>query len=317
MTSAVILLGMGAVLWGILWGARWWLNRRQRQRATRGSRETQELQALVDSFKGTHAASKGILLAILGVGVIVATGVGALFISLMANGHASSHAPARKRITRPERLPGMKAMDVRPMAAHGQVVIVVTEDGAEPLDKPLEHCEPGHVAHVRHDGVRCHRLESPEATRLLRPHRLEQRPAPMELPAMRAPPPVMQQGMAPAVGKDVAKRKGFFQRYAEIVYFLSTFLGVALRFAWDHNLERRRCEQAGRTVERFDLMNLVVGFFIGVAVHLLMSKAMGVGYEKATFQNVLLASYNGFLWPSILKEVSEFRELRKSDGTAA
>ena len=63
-------------------------------------------------------------------------------------------------------------------------------------------------------------------------------------------------------------------------------------------------------------MNLVVGFFIGVAVHLLMSKAMGVGYEKATFQNVLLASYNGFLWPSILKDVSEFRELRRGDGAA-
>jgi len=334
-TSTVILLAMIGTMWGIIAGYRAYFNRRKRRQvATNSGRETQELQAMVDAFKGSHAVSRGWMMGLMAAGVAVATALGALFISLMAG------EPGGSTKTMPQRASGMSAAmnAMRPEAMDAmrpperrhrrrmQVVIVITDDGVEPIDNPMDRCEPGKVVHVTKDGVKCLKLGSKEARAVLEEGNkpitdvVKLREDVMRVAPMR--PQVMRQGFAPGVGnvgKDVAKRKGkgVWQKYAEIVYFLTTFLGVVLRFIWDHNLERRRCQAAGLATERFNFMNLVVGFFIGVAVHLLMSKAMGVGYETATFQNVLLASYNGFLWPSILKDVSEFRGLRKSDGAVA
>lgn len=335
MTSTVILLAMIGTMWGIIAGYRAYFNRRKRRQVATGSgRETQELEAMVDAFRGSHAVSRGWMMGLMATGVVVATALGALAIRLMAG---ESDGATK---TKPKRTSGvsadMDAMRPEAMSAMGpsrrrrgrrmQVVIVVTDDGVDPIDNPMDRCDPGRIVHVTKDGVRCLELGSKEARAVLEADKkpitdvVKLREDVMRVAPMR--PQVMRQGFAPGVGnvgKDVANRKGkgIWQKYAEIVYFLTTFLGVVLRFVWDHSLERRRCQAAGLATERFDFMNLVVGFFIGVAVHLLMSKAMGVGYETATFQNVLLASYNGFLWPSILKDVSEFRGLRKSDGAVA
>lgn len=180
---------------------------------------------------------------------------------------------------------------------HPNVRVIVDDSGpdAPPVDNLLLRCPIQDITLVQLDGkVKCVQEGSPEAKQLLRRGQ--------DLQDIRdATSPVQHQGFlttAPAqVATDVAARRPM-DRYAEVVYFVLTFLGVLLRLYWD-------VVQAPRTGRRRSTLlapqTLVTSLVLAIATYaMIIQSGLAGTSDLLTFKTGIFAIYNGLLSKSFL-----------------
>lgn len=191
--------------------------------------------------------------------------------------------------------PGITAQDL--VVQHPNVRVIVDDSGpdAPPVDNLLLRCPIQDITLVQPDGkVKCVQEGSPEAKQLLQRGQ--------DLQDVRdATSPVQIQGFlttAPAqVATDVAARKPM-DRYAEVVYFVLTFLGVLLRLYWD-------VVQAPRTGRRRSTLlapqTLVTSLVLAIATYaMIIQSGLAGTSDLLTFKMGIFAIYNGMISKSFL-----------------
>lgn len=189
---------------------------------------------------------------------------------------------------------------------------VVVNDSADDVPLPgdlLRRCADVEITYVSAEGnVKCFAEGSPEALQLL------QRSAPTDATPLcpESVPPVeaMKQSFILAVSttptevaKDVAARTGI-NRYAEVIYFMLTFLGVFLRICWDANQQQKQESKPALLT----ISSLTTGLVLAIATYaLVIQSGMTGASDVLNFRTGIFVIYNGLLSPSILRDVKSWQ----------
>jgi hypothetical protein len=192
---------------------------------------------------------------------------------------------------------------------------VVVNDSDDDVPLPgdlLRRCADVEITYITSVGnVQCFAEGSPEALKLL------QRNAPSAGDTLPRPEQHRQAGKNPMkqgfllavsttpteVAKDVAARTGI-NRYAEVIYFLLTFLGVLLRIYWDASQQQKQeSKPALLTVS-----SMTTGLVLAVATYALVIQSGLTGAsDMLNFRTGIFAVYNGILSSTLLKDIAAFR----------
>lgn len=183
-------------------------------------------------------------------------------------------------------------------------VKVLIDDSMDDVSLPLDvlkQCTDTEITYVGATGnVSCVAEGSKEAQRLL-----DRVKPPMESPlAPQLPPPgIKQQGFFPAIStttteaaKVVAERSGI-HRYAEVIYFILTFIGVFLRICWDAIQTPHR----GKKPPLLTLSSVITSLVLAITVYaLIIQSGLAGSSDLLSFKTGIFATYNGLLAKSFL-----------------
>jgi hypothetical protein len=215
---------------------------------------------------------------------------------------------------RPVKLPaGATRIDLVDVSPTIKVVVDDSDDDVVVPPDLLRQCPDIEVTHVQQDGTVLCLPEGSAGVKLLYARgvlrqTLEQEAAGPRV-KRRVLEGIMQQGFVPAVtttpagaAKDVAARSPL-DRYAELVYFFLTFLGVFLRTYWDGLQLRRRRKPAVFTAQ-----TIITSLVLAIAVYVVVIQSGLVGTSKMlTFSTGIFAVYNGLVSHVLLKDIAAFR----------
>jgi hypothetical protein len=199
-----------------------------------------------------------------------------------------------------------------------KVVVDDSEDNTALPPDLLRQCGDIEITHVQTNGtVRCLSEGSMEAKQLLargQPRSPMKQGAMLPNMAQEQRNAIELQGFVPSVAsaptdaaKEVSERKPW-DRYAELVYFFLTFIGVFLRTYWDGIQQHRRRKAVILTAP-----SVITSLVIAIAVYALVIQSGLAGSSKLlTFSTGIFAVYNGITSPVILKDIAALR-----NGTAS
>jgi len=304
MTTILILTLMALVFAAVLAATvRWW-RRSELRRLGLGS----GADLLVASLSAGHVPARPMLLAAATAGVIsLAVGFAALQLLVLHPPRLTAESLYRVPVKPLAVPPGATRVGLVKTSPYVKVVVDDSDDNVALPQDLLRQCADTEVTYVRADGlVDCLAEGSAQAKALLDRAQLRQ-DLERELvgPGLRPDPMIGTQGVGTSpteAAKDMAARRPI-DRYAELVYFFLTFLGVLLRTYWDGVQLRRRRKPSILTVQ-----SVVTSLVLAIAVYalVLQSGLMGSG-NLLTFSTGVFATYNGILAPVLLKDVAALR----------
>jgi len=177
-------------------------------------------------------------------------------------------------------------------------IIVNSSLGGNITADALTKCKDPDITHVTQDNkVECVEVTSPQGQSLLNINTIK-RP---ERNALNA---ISPQGFAASPGEvvqEVAARTGWWQPYAEVIFFCLMYLGVMLRIYWDIYMQKRRGRKPTITVQ-----TLVSGLVIAIVVYGTVVQS-GMLNKTITFQSGIFATYNGIVWPVLINDIAALR----------
>lgn len=179
-----------------------------------------------------------------------------------------------------------------------RVIVDDSDPNLPPVEDLLRRCTPMEITYVTKEGqVKCYSEGSANAQKLLSATRYANHD-------------IQQQGLGAIVAaatsevsKEVANRKPA-DRYAELVYFALTFLGVFLRFCWEATQKRRRTKQS----LYFTPQTLITSLVLAIATYaMIIQSGLAGSSDLLSFKTGIFAIYNGLLSTGLLKDLGTLR----------
>lgn len=192
-----------------------------------------------------------------------------------------------------------------------RVIVDDSSPDAPVVEDLLRRCAAFEITYVTPEGtVKCYSEGSANAQILLNRTRLSD----MECG-------VQQQGFGAvvtaateAVTKEVSERKPG-DRYAELVYFVLTFLGVFLRFCWEASKSVRGRR---KTSPYFTPQTLITSLVLAIATYaMIIQSGLAGSSDLLSFKTGIFAMYNGILSTGLLRDFGTLRPVAATPATPA